>query len=174
MLTPDQEQWIDSLSTERIIKIVPYDPKTDELFGKVKNKITDLLGPEVLVEHSGASSLGISGQDEIDVAIVADKEKFNEYIPKLETIFGEVRSRYEDRVRFEVKEDGKKIDLKIVDTSHPNYAEEKLFVNYLRNHPEDLGRYQILKEECNGLTVKEYYRRKVNFINEIQAKAKSE
>jgi len=174
MLTPDQEQWIDSLSTERIISIVPYDPKTEELFNKVKNKITDLLGPEVLVEHTGASSLVISGQDEIDVAIVADREKFNEYIPKLETIFGEVRSRYEDRARFEVKEEGKKIDLKIVDASHQNYLEGKLFESYLKDHPEDLDRYRTLKEEGDGLTVKEYYQRKTEFINEILVKAKGE
>ncbi len=173
MLTPEQQKWIDSLSAERIISIVPYDSRTEELFGIVKHKITDLLGPDVVVEHCGASSFGISGQDEIDVSIVANKDKFDEYITKLETIFGEVRSRYPDRARFEVKEQGKKIDLKIIDANHPNYLEGKLFESYLRKNPEDLDRYRVLKEECNNLTVQEYYRRKTELINDILDKAKS-
>src|SRR3954469_7980379 len=108
MLTPEQEQWIESQAEDKFISVVPYDPRTEELFIKVKEKITTLLGPEVVVEHGGASSLGISGQDEIDVSIVATKDRFDEYVPMLETIFGEVRARYPERARFEVREDGKK------------------------------------------------------------------
>ncbi|MSR88005.1 MAG: hypothetical protein EXS69_02500, partial [Candidatus Zambryskibacteria bacterium] len=90
MLTPEQEKWIDSLS-DRIIKIVPYDPMAEELFDIVKEKIFSVLGRDVKVEHGGSTIFGIAGQDEVDVSIVADKEKFAEYIPKLETIFGPVR-----------------------------------------------------------------------------------
>lgn len=166
MITPEQGKWIDSLS-DRKISVVPYDPRTDELFAKAKEKIFSILGSEVNVEHCGASSLGISGQDEIDVSIVVEKEKFEEYVPLLEKVFGQVRSRYESRTRFEVKVEGKKIDLKIIDGNHPNYLEGKVFENYLRSHPQDLERYRILKEEADGMTVKEYYRRKTEFINEI-------
>lgn len=170
MITPAQQKWIDTLS-DRKVSIVPYDPKTDELFAVVREKIFAVLGPEALVDHGGASSLGISGQDEIDVSIVAEADKFDEYIPKLEKIFGPVRSRYADRARFEVKEDGKKIDLKIVDASHVNYLEGKKFEAYLRNHSKDLGNYRILKETADGVTVKEYYSRKTEFINTTLEKA---
>ena len=132
MLTPEQEKWVESLSSDRKIFIVPYDSGTEDLFTRVKKKIYSVLGLNVTVEHCGASSLGISGQDEIDISIVVSKEKFEEYIPKLEKIFGPVRSLYQDRARFEVREDGKKIDLKIVDANHPNYLEGKRFENYLR------------------------------------------
>lgn len=169
MITPEQQKWIDSLS-DRIISIVPYNPRADELFAQVKEKIYAVLGPEVTIEHCGASSLGISGQDEIDVSIVVEKEKFEEYIPKLEKIFGAVRSHYADRARFEVREDGKKIDLKIVDANHSNYLRGKKFENYLRTHPQDLENYRTLKEASHGVTVREYYRRKTEFINEILAK----
>lgn len=170
MLTPEQAKWIESLS-DRIVKIVPYDPRTEELFARVRDKIVGALGADVAVEHGGASSLGISGQDEIDVSVVATKEQFAQYIPRLETIFGPVRSLYPDRARFEVREDGKKIDLKIVDALHPNYVQSKQFENYLRAHPVDLARYRDLKEAADGVTTKEYYRRKTEFINEILARA---
>lgn len=173
MITPEQEKWIDSLS-DRIIKIVPYDPRAEELFDIVREKIFSVLDRDVKVEHGGSTIFGIAGQDEVDVSIVAPKEKFSEYIPKLETIFGSVRSLYPDRARFEVKEGDKKIDLKIIDENHPNYLEGKIFEGYLASHPEDLERYRILKEECSGLTVKEYQRRKTEFSNEILEKAKFE
>lgn len=171
MLTHEQEKWIESLS-DRIINIVPYDTKAEEFFNIVKKKIFSVLGNDVKVEHGGSTIFRISGQDEVDVSVVADKEKFSEYIPKLETIFGPVRSHYSDRARFEVREGDKKIDIKIIDANHPNYIEGKIFEKYLRTHPKDLERYRIMKEECNGLTAKEYQRRKTEFANDILAKAK--
>ncbi|HEY4506874.1 MAG TPA: GrpB family protein [Candidatus Paceibacterota bacterium] len=170
MLTLEQEKWIESLS-DRIISIVPYDSKTEQLFERVKRKIQNILGPEAIIEHTGASSLGISGQDEIDVSVVANKDEFLDYIQKLETEFGPVRSQYPDRARFEAKEEDKKIDLKIVDANHPNYLMGKVFEEYLRNHTDDLKRYELLKEKCNGMTAKEYNRNKTEFVNEILAKA---
>jgi GrpB-like predicted nucleotidyltransferase (UPF0157 family) len=171
MLTPDQEKWISERSDVKKITVVPYDPRTDRLFDIIKKKVHDILGPEVFVEHDGASGLGISGQDEIDVSIVVEKEKFADYIPKLEKKFGQVKSHYPDRARFEVQEEGKKIDLKIIDVHHPNYTRSKIFLAYLRAHPEDLEKYRILKEKSDGMTVKEYYRTKIEFINDILLKA---
>lgn len=170
MLTPEQEQWINGRSDTKKITVVPYDPRSEELYQKVATRIHKVLGPEAAVEHGGASSLGISGQDEIDVAIVAKREMIDVYIPKLEKEFGEVQSRYPDRARFAVVEDGKKIDLKIIDVGHESYKKEKIFNQYLRNHPDDLERYRILKEECNGFSVREYYRKKIEFINGIHEK----
>ena len=173
MLTPEQEKWIESLS-DRIISITPYDSRAEEFFKRTKVKIQDLLGPDVAVEHCGATALGISGQDEVDVSIVVEKEKFPEYISKLEVIFGPVRSKYEDRARFEVRDGDKKIDLKIIDVNHPNYINGKVFEDYLRHNPQELERYRALKLECDGLTTREYNRRKVEFTNEILEKAKVE
>jgi len=172
MLTPEQEKWINSLSDRQVV-IVPYDDRSERLFNEVKKEIHNLLGPEVKVEHVGASSLGISGQNEIDVSIVINKDKFDEYISKLETVFGPVKAKYVDRVRFEEKKEGKKIDLKLIDVDHSNYKKSKVFENYLKNNPEELERYKLIKEESNGQTVKEYYRRKTEFINEVLLKVKS-
>jgi len=171
MLTPEQEKWVASLS-DRPIKIIPYDSRVEGLFEQVKEEIYNLLGQGVKVEHVGATSFGISGQDEIDISIVADKEKFSQYISKLKTVFGAVQSNYPDRARFEVKRDGKKIDLKIIDINHQNYLAGKMFEEYLKNYPDELERYRVLKEESNGKTMREYYRRKIEFINEILIKTK--
>ena len=170
MITPEQEAWINTLS-DKIISISPYDPQSQILFERIQKKIHSLLGEDVTVEQGGSTIFGIAGQNEVDVSIVVPKEKFPEYISKLEAMFGSVQSNYPDRARFEVKEDGKKIDLKIIDVNHPNYIQGKAFEDYLKEHPEDVESFRILKEECNGLTVKEYHRKKTEFINEILTEA---
>lgn len=170
MLTSDQAKWIDSLSDRQIL-VVPYDPRSEDLFNKVRDRIHTILGHDVVVEHCGASGLGISGQDEIDVSIAVMKDKFADYIPLLEVEFGPVRSQYPDRARLEAREEGKKIDLKIVDMNHANYLRGKAFELHLRKYPEDLEAYRILKEEASGMSAKEYYRRKTEFINDILARA---
>jgi len=171
MLTKKQEEWINGLG-DKPIHVFPYDDRTERLYSVVEEKIKGILGEEIMVEHCGASSLGISGQDEIDVSIVTVSEKFIEYAMKLEETVGPIASWYEDRVRFKVEVEGKKIDLKLVDKNHPNYNQSKIFEAYLRNNPADLERYRILKEECNRLSTKEYYQKKIEFINEILLKAK--
>ncbi len=171
MLTPEQEKWIEGLSSERRVSILPYDTRTEELFEKVKNKIKNVLGSKIEVWHIGASSFGISGQDEIDIQVPVDKEKFSEYITALEKVFGKVRKVYPTRARFEVSEDGKKIDFAITDVNSEDWLNHVRFQNYMNNHPEDLRRYRILKEESNGMIVKDYYRKKTEFINEILEKA---
>jgi len=173
MITPEQEKWIEGLS-DRVISIVPYDPRSEELFESVKRKIESVLGKGVEICHIGSSYLGISGQNEIDVQIPVEKEKFSIYIPLLEKVFGEVRKIYPSRARFEVRESDKKIDLAIVDINSKNWTDNVSFHNYLRSHPLDLEKYRILKEECDGLTTREYYRRKIEFINEILEKANLE
>ena len=173
MLTPKQEQWIETLSSDRTISIVPYDPRTEELFERVKNKIQGVLGSDINVWHVGASSLRISGQDEIDVQVPVEIEKFPACISLLETIFGKVRKIYPTRARFEVREDGKKIDFALVDANNEDWLNHVKFQNYMKSYPLELERYRILKEELNGMIVKEYYRRKTEFINEILAKAQN-
>ena len=65
MLSQKQKEWVDHLSNDSKVKIVPFDPSSREKFEKIKIIIQSKLGKETKVEHRGASSFGISGQDEI-------------------------------------------------------------------------------------------------------------
>ena len=93
MLTPDQETWINQLSDQEMIVIQPYDPTAPEKFASVKRKIQAALGPEAVVVHRGATSLGISGQDEIDVYVPVPPEQFDAIIPVMMAAFGHPRNK---------------------------------------------------------------------------------
>jgi GrpB-like predicted nucleotidyltransferase (UPF0157 family) len=168
MLTPDQEKWVAHLSDQDQVTILPFDPSTPQKFEAVKRKIQAVLGPETRVEHRGATSLEISGQDEIDVYIPVAEDQFDRLLAPLSTAFGKPRSHYpRERARFVVVEEGKHVDIFLINAACQGWTDGVKFENYLKSHPEALGRYRLLKEAGHGLSTREYYRRKIEFINEI-------
>jgi GrpB-like predicted nucleotidyltransferase (UPF0157 family) len=171
MLTEKQEKWIQHLSDESIISIIPYDPNCLTQFYKVKSIIQSKLGEQQNVEHRGASSLGISGQDEIDIHIPVSEKDFNNIIIPLVELFGPAKGYYPlERARFNTTVDGKKIEIFILNEESPAWTEGQKFYELLKNNHTVLEKYRILKESLNGLTTREYYRRKLEFMNEILEK----
>ncbi|MGC9610608.1 MAG: GrpB family protein [Minisyncoccia bacterium] len=172
MLTKDQEKWINHLSNDDTIKIVPFDPRSQEEFEQVKSLIQSKIGSTVRVEHRGATSLGISGQNEIDIYVPVPGNLFNSFIIKLSELFGKPHSHYPlERARFIASDDGKRIDVHLVNEGHANWLNSEKFENYLKIHPETLEEYRILKESGDGLSIRKYYRSKAEFINSVLEKA---
>lgn len=168
MLTKDQEKWIKSLASKTDkIKIVPYNPKTKEVFEKIKKEIQTVLG-KAEVFHRGATSLGISGQGEIDCYVPISENLFDEYLKKMIKHFGPAGSIYHlRRARFVKYIDEIKIEIFIINEKSFDWTNCLKFENYLKNRAKALEAYKKLKEDCEGLSVSEYYRRKTEFINDI-------
>jgi GrpB-like predicted nucleotidyltransferase (UPF0157 family) len=126
------------------------------------------LGKDIRVEHCGATSLKISGQDEIDIYIPVSPVDFNNYIPLLSEIFGEPKSHYPlEKARFVTIEDGKHVDVFLINKDYSGWLNGVKFEQYLKTHPETLKEYERLKELGNGFSIREYYRRKIEFINNV-------
>ncbi len=171
MLTVSQETWLTHLSDIQTIKIVPFDSSCGQKFEKLRKEIQGYLGEGVLVEHCGASSLGISGQDEIDAYIPVSTQDFNSYVSLLQKLFGTPRSHYpQERVKFVTEKEGKHIDVFVINKEHDDWKNCMKFQNYLRVHKESLEEYRKLKENLSGKSVCEYYREKLLFINKILEK----
>ena len=168
MLTVKQEKWIQNLSNESIISIVPFDPGCHKKFESVKSIIQSKLGKQQNVEHRGASSLGISGQDEIDIHVPVLAKDFNNMLIPLSELFGPARGHYPlERARFNTFIEGKKVEIFLINEESQAWIEGQKFYWYFKNNPEGLEEYRILKESGNGLTTREYYRRKLEFLNAI-------
>lgn len=168
MLTAKQEKWIAHLSDSDKIIIIPFDSDAERKFQEVKLKIQRSLGGDIKVEHRGATSLGISGQDEIDVYVPVSPEDFDSLIEPLTKLFGEPRSLYPvERARLVTEEDGKHIDIFLINEESGGWKNGIKFEEYLISNPETLENYKTLKEKGSGLSVREYYRRKIEFINDI-------
>jgi GrpB-like predicted nucleotidyltransferase (UPF0157 family) len=64
------------------------------------------------------------------------------------------------RARFRADERKKRVDVFLINEESGDWTNCVIFENFLKDHPEWLEKYRILKEKGNGLTVREYYRRK--------------
>lgn len=171
MLTQDQEKWINHLSDTDKVKIVPFDPNCQEKFEKVKKIIQSKLGETIRIEHRGASGLGISGQDEIDIYVPVQPNRFDSLAVSLTELFGKPRSYYPlERVRFVTSEAEKHIDVFLINEEHQGWLDSVKFESCLRSNPETLEEYRKLKESGNGLSTREYYRKKIEFINNVLTK----
>jgi GrpB-like predicted nucleotidyltransferase (UPF0157 family) len=168
MITKKQQKWLDHLSSIKKILIVPCDPTCEEKFLIIKDKIQGEIGEEYSVEHRGASSMSISGQDEIDIYVPVSPEEFNEIVEKVMRLFGEPKSHYElERARFGTEVGDKHIDIFVINRECEGWKRGIVFEDYLKSHPEALKEYEELKEGLSGQSVREYYTKKVEFINGV-------
>ncbi len=168
MLTKEQKNWIASLNDKDLIRIIPFDSSCNEKFEIIKQKIQFKLWSSTKVEHHGASSLWISGQDEIDVYILASEFEFDNTVLKIQSIFGKPKSLGANkRARFKAELNGKHIDIFAVNKDHEEWKKHMKFKSYLLNNPNILKQYQTLKEKNAGKSTREYYRSKLEFINEV-------
>jgi GrpB-like predicted nucleotidyltransferase (UPF0157 family) len=171
MLTASQKNWIEHLSDTDKIVIKPYDPTASQKFRIVKEKIQKLLGKNVSVKHCGATHLKISGQDEIDVYVPAFVKDFDKLTIQLKKLFGEPGSTYPlEKTRFKTFVDNKRVDVFLINKEWSGWTNCVKFEKYLKTHPKILTEYRLLKESGNGLSVREYYKRKLNFLNKIFVK----
>lgn len=167
MITESQQKWLDHLNDKDFITIKPYDSKAPEIFEKVKKQVTGALG-KVRVEHRGASYLKISGQDEIDIYVPVLPEDFDKTVNIMSEHFGIPKSLYPlIRARFPIEGYGKHIDVFVINEKDSGWIDSEIFTNWLLMHPKDLEKYKKLKENGEGLSSKEYYTKKIEFINRI-------
>lgn len=170
MITSEQQQWLDHLSDTDTIAVVPWDPTAENKFLQIKEAVQAILGKEQVVLHRGATSLKISGQDEIDIYVPVSAGEFDETVRVISNLY-KLKSLYAlKRARLVTSIDNKHIDVFVVNKDDNNWIDGEIFTNYLLNHANALEEYRKLKENASGKTVREYYTRKIEFINEILAK----
>ncbi|MFA6428863.1 MAG: GrpB family protein [Candidatus Buchananbacteria bacterium] len=173
MITIEQQQWLDHLNDTDKVLVVPWDPTCENKFLKIKKQIQTLLGDQQAVKHRGASSLKISGQDEIDIYIPVLQERYNKVVDCISGLYGAPRSNYAlKRARFVTEVEGKHIDVFVINEDDKGWEDSEIFYNFLLAHPETLENYQKLKEEAAGKSTRAYYTVKTEFINGIVSKAR--
>ncbi len=171
MITEEQEKWLSHLDDRDSVKIRPTDPKASEKFEKIKKQIQSALGKHINVVHKGATNLGISGQGELDVYIPVSIENFDSMVDSVEKIFGKAGSLYAlDRARFITYSDDTKVEVFVINKQRKGWVDSCKFEEHLKQNPDALNAYRKLKEEGQGSSTQKYYRRKIEFINNILSK----
>ena len=150
------------------IEFHPYDSTVPDKFKKIKIQIQTALGKNAKIELHGAAGLKISGQKELDVYIPVSLVAFDDCVNKIKLVFGNPRSSYfPKRVRFEGHIKDTKAEIFVINQDCDQWTNYLQFENFLLANPVFLKKYEKLKQSCIGLSTREYYRRKIEFINKI-------
>jgi len=172
MITPEQRAWLDHLSDTDVVRVVPWDPTAEGKFAAIRDQARALLGQQRAVEHRGATSLGISGQDEIDIYIPVPTAQFDHVVTAVMTLYGDPRSLYPlKRARFVTSIHGKHIDVFVINEDDQGWKDSCTFHQYLLDNPPTLTEYRVLKEQAAGTSTRAYYERKTEFINKVLSAA---
>lgn len=166
MLTNDEESFLKTISVSQKVSIKPFDNKiteiSEEIISKIKKAFSDL---EVL--HLGASGLGISGQNDIDIYALSNPKNFNKYLPELIKIFGKPLHKHEKSIEWKFKRFGFDVEFYLTDPKSPSMQRQIQIYNILKSNKKLLKEYENLKLSFNGKNFRDYQKAKYEFYNRI-------
>jgi GrpB-like predicted nucleotidyltransferase (UPF0157 family) len=173
----DDSIWVGGRPEPVAIAITAYDPVWPALFEELAARVRAALGDKALgVEHVGSTSVpGLAAKPVIDIALtVADPADESAYLPELEdagfTLVIREPAWHQHRALTLAPP---RANLHVWGPGCPEVERQRMFRQWLIDHPEDLVRYQDAKmaaaSEANeaGEIVTEYNRRKQPVILEI-------
>lgn len=151
---------------DKKVKIEAYDSEVVDAEKALIGQITKLY-PDLTIHFVGSAALGIAGQKDIDLFAECLPQAFDKYLPGLITLFGQPAKRRERFVQWDVTKKGYKIELFLADPSTAIFYKPIKNFKTLRKNKKLLEEYRRIKEESNGLSVRNYEKRKLIFFNKL-------
>ncbi len=168
MLTSNQEKYLLTIPEDKKISIQPFDPKVKETGLQIVKEIENKL-PQLNVHFGGASALGIAGQNDIDLNALSSPDEYSRYLPGLITMFGEPAKNTPNLVKWEFDKNGFEVELYLTDRDSTSLQEQIKTFELIQNNQDYKKEYEQIKLACDGLSFREYMRRKYEFFNKILA-----
>src|SRR5574340_47574 len=150
MLTSNQETYLQMIPEDKVAVIKPFDPKVKEtaqsIIWQIKNKVP---GSEIF--FGGASALGIAGQNDIDLNLLATPEVCKKYLPSLVELFGQPAKTNPTLIKWEFQRNGFDVELYLADRNSPALQEQIKTYEILRDNPNYQKEYEQIKLASDGL-----------------------
>ena len=178
-LTQNQTSMENSYKNKKY-SLDQYDPNWPAQFMAYSDRIKNIFGDKVLLEHIGSTAVpDMSGKPCIDVlAIVEDLAIIdNDHAHKLEKEgFIDAGEFVMENARLfrDMKDNKLRANVHFFKIGHPHIAEMIGVRDYLRSHPEEVAAYSAVKKELYSKYAEDYpsYRKsKDKYMDEIMKKA---
>jgi len=166
MLTKEERDYLSKIDPARKVSIHPFDPNGKALGEAIVKQIKDHF-PNLIVLFMGSMALGISGQRDIDIYVLADPEDFDKYLPTFEKMFGKLdkQGKYVKKtfIEWKFKKSGYEVEIYLTE---PPERQIKVF-EILKSNQKLLKEYEDLKLSYDGKSYKDYQKAKYEFYNRI-------
>lgn len=169
---PDVSPWVGPPQHDTV-ELVPYNPDWPQRYVTLAADIRKALGAAVLgLQHVGSTAVpGLAAKDVIDIDLtVADPRDEDAYVPLLGGIGYRLTIRepgwHQHRC---LRHDDPRVNLHVFGPDCPETIRHRMFRDWLRDHPEDLARYEAAKRSAipGRGQVMDYNARKQPVIREI-------
>ena len=180
---PGRSAFVAGRSPRRDIEVVEADPRWPADFERLARRIRRALGDAVLdLEHVGSTSVpGLPAKPIIDIDLtVADSSDEAAWLPQLEHAGFELRVRepwWHEHRCLALHTESPGCNLHVFSPDCPEVIRNRIFRDWLREHPEDLALYRDAKlgaaaaSNQAGEHVMEYNARKEPVIRAIYDRA---
>jgi len=155
------------------------------LFSKEKQKLRKLLGAKIWIEHIGSTAVsGLGGKGIIDIMVLVSEKNVADFMQKLlkknyKYFMNDTIDRFFFEKDYKYKNKTRRVHV------HLTYNKENFFGclafrNYLREHPEAIKKYEIIKKnatvvcEGDGQIYRNYKKKFIDKITGLAKKPKTE
>ncbi len=167
MLTEGNKKYLETISDSEIVHLQAFDPRTQVIAHDIMERIRAVV-PLAEVFYFGSSALGLCGENDIDLGVI-DIQEYAARGTTLESLYGEPL-KIDDKnhvMRWEFTQEGFTVELFLSDTLAER-RREHLHNHQLLEQDERLRvSYQNLKQASDGLSKREYMKKKLEFFNEL-------
>jgi len=167
MLTQNQKGYLETIPDHRIAHVAPFNPDVQKIAQNIIIEVESSM-PNLNVTYLGSSKLGIAGENDIDLNVLAGNN-YDDAILVLVKMFGQPAKVKPEKkiVQWEFIKDGFPVEIFLTDFMTPSLQEQFDAQEILEKNKELLKEYEQIKIQANGLPYKEYLKRKYEFWNRI-------
>lgn len=170
---PSEDPWVHRPPAPETVEIVAYNPAWPARYRALSADVATALGDVLLdIDHIGSTAVeGLAAKDVIDINLtVADPTDEDIYVPVLENLGYVLTIRepsfHEHRV---LRLTYPRVNLHVFGPDCPESIRQRMFRDWLRDHPEDRTLYEDAKRAAipGGGHVMDYNNRKQDIVREI-------
>ena len=153
-------------SATKTVHIGSYDPEVTKLGERLVAQIKQ-NHPELDVRFLGSAALKIAGQRDIDILVGCNPDYFPRYEPALVTLFGPAQKKRKQFMEWHLEIDQCDVEILMVNPNSPMFKDPIKTCATLQQNPLLRAQYELLKRNSNGISVREYKKRRLVFFHQI-------
>ena len=147
MLTKDELDFLNKIPADKNVHICPFNPKVADVVETLIQSIHN-IDHDLEIKHMGASALGISGQNDLDVYAFSDPSDFKKYLPDLMNLFGKPLHKHETFVEWKLKKEGFDIEFYLTSPDSETMKKQIKVFEILKKHlSEKKFKHCIIEEK---------------------------
>ena len=154
-------------SKDKKIKISPFDPTVRQTGLEIVQKIKNVL-PDSTIHFTGSAVLGIAGQRDLDIYVESAPKDLKKNLEKLIPILGQATKIRAKFVEWHSIIDTCDVEVILADPQLPILRDPVHTFNLIKSNLAHIKEYEQLKLASNGVSEREYKRRKLEFFHRIE------